>query len=143
MRRANWLALALLAGLSLTGCVSGGEAETTQVQPATVEQIEGSDVSRVILTEQAAGRIGIRTEPVQAAGGAARVVPFGAVLYDAEGKSWAYTNPAPLTYVREPVTVDRVDGDRAYLRTGPAPGTAVVTVGVAELLGAEYGVEGE
>jgi hypothetical protein len=29
------------------------------------------------------------------------------------------------------------------LTSGPAPGTAVVTVGGAELLGAEQGVEGE
>jgi hypothetical protein len=143
MRRANWLTLVLLAGLSLTGCVAGGQAAPNQVQPATVESIQGSDVSRVTLTEQAAGRIGIRTEPVRAAGGAARVVPFAAVLYDAAGQSWAYTSPAPLTFVRAPITVDRIDGDRAYLRSGPAPGTAVVTVGVAELLGAEYGVDGE
>ena len=68
---------------------------------------------------------------------------FAALLYDADGRSWAYTNPTPLTFVREPVTVDRVDGDRAYLRSGPAPGTAVVTVGAAELLGVEYGVDGE
>jgi hypothetical protein len=39
--------------------------------------------------------------------------------------------------------VDRVDGGTAYLRAGPAVGTMVVTVGVPELYGAEFGVGGE
>ena len=39
--------------------------------------------------------------------------------------------------------MDRVDGDTAYLLAGPAAGTKVVTVGVPELFGAEYGVRGE
>jgi hypothetical protein len=34
----------------------------------------------------------------------------------------------------------RIDGDRAILSDGPAPGTEVVTVGAAELLGTEYEV---
>ena len=44
---------------------------------------------------------------------------------------------------RAPITVDRVDGETAYLVKGPAVGTAVVTVGAPELYGAEYGVGGE
>ena len=35
--------------------------------------------------------------------------------------------------------VDRIDGERAILAKGPAPGTAVVTVGATELWGVEYG----
>jgi hypothetical protein len=44
--------------------------------------------------------------------------------------------------VRQRVGVARIDGDLAILGSGPAPGTAVVTVGVAELLGTELGVGG-
>ena len=33
----------------------------------------------------------------------------------------------------------RIDGERAILAKGPAPGTAVVTVGATELWGVEYG----
>ena len=69
-----------------------------------------------------------------------KVVPSGAVLYDAQGKTWVYTNPEPLVYVRHPITVDYFDGDRVILSSdGPATGTTVVTVGAAELFGAEYG----
>jgi hypothetical protein len=45
-----------------------------------------------------------------------------------------------LSYVRRSIAIDHVEGDRAVLRDGPAPGTSVVTVGAPELLGIEYGV---
>jgi hypothetical protein len=48
-----------------------------------------------------------------------------------------------LTFVPQEVVIARIDGDTAILTSGPAPGTEVVTVGAAELLGAEYGVPGE
>jgi hypothetical protein len=41
------------------------------------------------------------------------------------------------------VAVARIEGDDAILQSGLATGALVVTVGGAELLGAEYGVEGE
>jgi hypothetical protein len=68
-----------------------------------------------------------------------RVVATSAVIYDAKGKTWVYTNPEPLVFVRHAVSVDYIDGDRAVLLEGPPAGTAVVTVGAAELLGTEYG----
>jgi len=68
-----------------------------------------------------------------------KVVPTSAVLYDAKGKTWVYTNPEPLVFVRHAVSIDYIDGDRAVLLDGPVSGTAVVTVGAAELLGTEYG----
>ena len=68
-----------------------------------------------------------------------KVVSTSAVLYDAKGKTWVYTNPEPLVFVRHAVSIDYIDGDRAVLLDGPASGTAVVTVGSAELLGTEYG----
>jgi hypothetical protein len=68
---------------------------------------------------------------------------LAAVLYDDNGVSWVYTSPESLTFVRQRVVIDHVDGDNAVLRSGPPPGTPVVTVGGAELLGTEYVVEGE
>ncbi len=118
-------------------------------EPASVEAIEGSDVGKVTVTEEGASRIGLKTEPVRvlttsSTPTAARtVVPLAAVLYDHTGISWVYTSPESLTYVRQRVVIDHVDGDIAVLRSGPAPGTPVVTVGGAELLGTEYVVEGE
>jgi hypothetical protein len=106
--------------------------------------VEGSeDVSRLTLTPKAVERLGIRTTPLSettVAGKKRKVIPYGAVLYDAEGKTSVYVSPAPNTYVREPITVDYIQGDRAVLVAGPAVGTAIVTVGAAELYGTETGV---
>ena len=77
--------------------------------------------------------------PLSSGAGTRKVVPHGAVLYDAQGKTWVYTNPEPLVFVRHPISVDYFDGDRVVLSDGPAPGTMVVTVGAAELFGAEHG----
>ena len=81
----------------------------------------------------------VRVELALAGAGTRKVVPHAAVLYDAKGKTWVYTNPEPLVFVRHAVSVDYIDGDRVVLSDGPAPGTAVVTVGASELLGTEYG----
>lgn len=69
-----------------------------------------------------------------------RVVPYGAIVYGPKGDTWVYVSPAPLTYAREPVTVDFISGDLAVLAEGPAVGTTVVKVGAAELYGAEIGI---
>jgi biotin carboxyl carrier protein len=75
-------------------------------------------------------------------GGAAqqKIVPYASVIYDLHGDTWTYTNPAPLTYVRDHIVVDYIDGDLAILSDGPAAGTAVVTSGAAELYGTEFGI---
>jgi hypothetical protein len=69
-----------------------------------------------------------------------RVVPYAAVLYGVHGETWVYSNPEPLVFVRQPIMIDYIEGDRAYLSEGPEVGTAVVTVGAAELFGTETGV---
>jgi hypothetical protein len=43
------------------------------------------------------------------------------VIYDAEGVTWVYTMPQPLTYIRQRVTIDRVEAKDAVLSQGPAP----------------------
>jgi hypothetical protein len=108
--------------------------------------VKGSGVPRVILTAQAARRIGIRTAPVRAGRTPhhprdAAVVPYAALIYDADGHGFTYTSPRPLTYVRTPIRVRRTQGRLAFLAKGPPAGTRVVTVGAQELLGVEYGVE--
>ena len=69
-----------------------------------------------------------------------KVVPYSSVVYDLKGEAWAYTSPAPLTYVRDRISIDYIAGDKAVLSNGPAAGTAVVTIGAAELFGTESGV---
>lgn len=76
------------------------------------------------------------------AGGGAlrRVVPYAAILYDLDGNTWVYTNPEPLVFVRQAVSVDFIEDGLVYLTDGPAAGTRVVTVGGAELYGTEVGL---
>jgi hypothetical protein len=77
-------------------------------------------------------------------GGAAerKFVDFASLIYGLHGETWVYTNPEALVFVRQPVTVDFIEGDRAVLSEGPAVGTEVVTLGAAELFGVESGVGG-
>jgi hypothetical protein len=56
------------------------------------------------------------------------------------GETWAYTSPESLTFIRQLITIDSIEGDMAILSNGPAIGTQVATVGVAELYGADTGI---
>jgi hypothetical protein len=142
------MAGALLAGgVILTACSGGGGSAAPEPEgPANVEDIAGqTDIKLVTLTDEAAKRIGIETsvvrdQPAAAGGAAQKVVPFASLIYDPEGATFVYTSPKPNTFVRAPVTVIRINGDAVLLSDGPATGVKVVTVGAAELLGAEYGV---
>jgi len=71
-----------------------------------------------------------------------KIVPYAAVIYDVKGETWVYTNtnPEPLAFVRQSISIDYIKGDLAFLTEGPSAGTNVVTVGGAELYGAETGV---
>lgn len=68
------------------------------------------------------------------------VVPYAAILYGLTGETWVYVNTGPLEFVRYPIVIDYIEGDQAVLFEGPEVGASVVTVGVAELYGAETGV---
>jgi len=135
----------IIAALLVPACTRASSNEENESRLAKVEPIEGSTVNRVTLTPAAAERLDIRTATVvetRVAGNRTRreVIPYAAVLYDPNGETWAYTNPEPLVFVRQRVSVDHIEGDVAVLSDGPPPGTAVVTVGAAELLGTEYAV---
>jgi hypothetical protein len=133
-----WAILVLVA-FATTGCGQSDVAAAEADRPATVEQIEGTDLSKVTLTDRAAERIGLETARVGSAGTMA-IVPYSAVLYDGQGDAWVYTNPEGLTFIRTKVSISKIDGDTARLSDGPPPGTVVATVGVAEIFGAEMGV---
>jgi multidrug efflux pump subunit AcrA (membrane-fusion protein) len=68
------------------------------------------------------------------------IVPYSAIVYVAQGDAFVYTNPAPRTFLRQPVEVDYIEGNEVVLKAGPAPGTQVAVVGVTELFGTEFGV---
>jgi hypothetical protein len=132
----------VFAGAGLSGCT---EVETEAAQgylPSHVEEIDGSDLKRVTLTEEGARRTGLETARVRRAG-RQRVVPYASLIYDGDGKTWVYTSPRALHYERAPVVVDRVDGARALLRDGPAVGTTIVTTGAIQVYGSELEIGGD
>ena len=141
MRRRRLMVTGLVCGLLLLpGCAKVGEEEEAAEGAATVEEVAGSDVPRVILTPDAEERIDVQSAEVATAGGATEI-PYAAVFYTAEGDTWTYTSPEPHVFVRVPIAIDRIDGDQVFLSDGPPAGTAVVTLGSAELFGTETGVE--
>jgi hypothetical protein len=112
-----------------------GNAEAGAATP-----IEGTDVSRVTLSPDAAKRIGVQTAAVgamQVAGQPRLTVPYGAVLYDESGRTWAYVTTDHLNFVRKDITVESIAAQTVILSAGPPAGTEVVTVGATELYGTE------
>jgi hypothetical protein len=128
------LVMLVFAGLLLSAC-GANTAAPPKTPPAIVEPIENTDLSKVILTEKAAQRIGVET--VTASGAE---VPYAAVIYDIEGNTWIYTNPEALIFVREQIVIDHIEGDTAFLAESLPGDLKVVTVGVAEIYGTETGV---
>jgi hypothetical protein len=118
-----------------------------KIEPAKIEQIEGSELCRVILTEKAVDRLDITTAAVyeeiisQSPKELKKVVPYSAVIYDKHGNTWVYTNPEVRVFVRHKITIDVIKGEKAFLSEGPPIGTKVVRVGAAELYGAEFKID--
>jgi hypothetical protein len=139
MKRLAWFYLIVVVALALAGC----RASTTSEPAAEAIHIEEQDsgLKKLTLSEKAVERLGVETAPV-AGSGASMSVPYAAVVYDANGKTWAYVNQEPLVYMRAQITVEEIEGDVARISAGPPEGTPVVTTGAAELYGAEIGVGG-
>ena len=133
----------IAASVSLSAC--GGAPETaypesaSHYEPAKLEPIKGTDVQRVTFTAEGARRVGLQTAAIRT-DGQEKVMPYDALIYDAEGKAFTYTSPEPLIYVRQEIKIDRVNGDSVVLSDGPPAGTEVVTVGAVEVYGTEFEV---
>ena len=131
-----------LAAFLLAACAQGEVAGiVSEDPPVKVEKNEATGLSRLTLSAKAAERLGIATGAVSAAG-AGTAIPYAALVYDKTGKTWVYTNPQGRDFIRQAIEVERIEGDLAYLTSGPPVGTAVVTVGTAELWGVDTGVGG-
>jgi hypothetical protein len=138
----RWVVVALvaLAGLPLSACAGQEAADASKSEPASVEPVKGTDLSRVTLSPQAAKRLDIQTAPVRAQAGG-QVIPYSAVLYDADGNAFVYTSPKRLVFIRAKLELQEIRGNQAIASAGPPIGTEVVTVGAPELYGTEFGVE--
>ncbi len=136
-------ALAAVAiAVAIAGCGSSHDAPITpssKLVPAA-----GRSPQRIVLTADGAQRIGLRTAAARPSGSgsgrSAVIIPPAAIVYDPSGRTYAFVSPAPLTFVEVPVVIDHIDGDSAYLLSGPRTGAKVVTVGAEELFGVQTGV---
>ena len=142
MKHINALIVLVLISTSLLLSACGASPADIEVpeeeSPAQVEHLEGVQPTRVTLTEDAAQRLDIQTVPAQA-----NVIPYAALLYDTEGNTWVYLNTEPFVFVRSPVTVDHIEGGKAFLSKELPSGSVVVTTGAAELYGSETEFEEE
>ena len=155
MRARPWTIVAALfaAGLLLSGAASLGEETKGIANDAVrVEDTPGTDAKTLVFTEEAKSHLDIQTEPVReieaSRGGTAvglrLAIPHSAVIYDAEGDPWVYVSQAPDTFIRKHVVIDFMNADHIFVASGVTASDTVVTVGVPELQGAEFGVgEGE
>lgn len=143
MTRHRWVLTGIaVAALALGACnSSSGGASAPKTEAIRIEEDEVSGLKTLTLSDKAAERLGLETAQV-AGTGSAMTIPYAAVVYDASGKTWTYVNESGLTYKRAEITVSEIDGDTARISAGPPAGTAVVTIGAAELYGAEIGVGG-
>jgi len=142
LRRHWWVVAAVIAVPMLLAACGGSGQGSEDAPPATVQQVKGTDVHRITLSAEAARRIALQTAAVtpDRAEPGRTGIPYAAVFYAPDGQTWAYVNQRKLTFMREPITVERIAGSRAILSAGPAVGTKVATVGVAELYGTETDV---
>jgi hypothetical protein len=140
----SFLILVSVTGFVFTACTKNaggaGGSTATATSPATKEPIGDTGINKITLTEQAMERLQIETGTVARSSGGMRVIPYGAIIYDLNGKTWAYTNPETNVYIRQAITVDRIEGESVYISNGPELGTAVVTLGAALLYGTDTGI---
>lgn len=93
------LAAAVCAALlfTLPGCAQTA-AVTAPVNvndPAKVEKNATTGIAKLTLTERGLERLELKTDTVKAGTGTDVLLPYASLLYDANGKTWVYTNPAP------------------------------------------------
>jgi hypothetical protein len=131
----------LIACLPVAACTEVEQASTGGYEPAKLEPVGGGEIKRVTFTQEGARRTGLQTTSV-ARRGRFLVVPYAALVYDSQGESFVYTSPKSLTYLRVEVEVGRVERTGVLLTDGPPVGTKVVTVGAAEVYGAELDIAG-
>jgi hypothetical protein len=130
-------ALAVIGcGIALSAC-DEVPSNLREAQPYKVQPIKGTDRNTVTMADATAGLLPVQTTTVSESKGE-KVVPHDALIYNPDGDVFVYTKPKSETYVRRPVRVERVSGERVWLAAGPEAGTTIVTTGSAELLATEY-----
>lgn len=138
-----WITIFLIITVLPLSACGQKAAMAENIPPGKLVPVTGSDFKQLVLTEKAFERLGIQTAPVreeQVNNNQQKIIPYAAVMYGLQGETWTYTNPKPLVFIRQPIVIDFIEGDLAFLLEGPDLGVEVVVVGAAELFGAEVGV---
>jgi hypothetical protein len=134
--------LCAAAGLVMTGCgAAAGGGSASGNAPALVQAAPDGGPAHLVLSAEATQRLGVETAAVEGQAGALSI-PYAAVVYDADGGTWAFVELEPRVYQRAAITITSIEGDVARLSAGPEPGAGVVTVAAAELVGVEAGISG-
>jgi hypothetical protein len=141
-RSYGFAALLAATGVALAGCGTAEGAAPTPAKVASVVTPLDGGPGTVTLADAAVRRLGIQTATV-AAGRGGLTVPYGALVYEADGSAWVFIQTAPRAYRRAAIAVTGITGNTVTLKSGPTAGTRVVTVGAAELVGVEIGIDGE
>ncbi len=137
-RPSAWLVLsAVVVALVWVVWPQPTPSEGDVLEAAHVE--EGDGPMRIILTQDAASRIDLRTATVEQDGDAV-VVPDSALMWDGGGTAIVYEEVDDLTYSPVTVELDHQNDGRAWLVSGPEAGAVVVSLGAAELYGVQHGI---
>jgi hypothetical protein len=141
--RFHGVALLFAAGVALAGCAGSAQgADTPAAQVASVDTPADGGPGTVTLAAAAERRLGIELSDVATAP-AGLMIPYGAVVYEPDGSSWVYAQTGPRTYRRAEITIVGIAAGQVTLSSGPPAGTKVVSLGAAELVGVETGIDGE
>ncbi|ADM10862.1 Secretion protein HlyD [Parvularcula bermudensis HTCC2503] len=139
------------------GVIGHGDAVITQIGQANGAPVigrrvgmaptqgAGGNVTNVFVKPEsipATWYVGVPVDVALGVGEAADhlVIPQSALFRDIYGGTWVYERIAQSRFARRRVRVAFVEQDDAFLSVGPGAGTDVVTVGVAELAGTEFGI---
>ncbi|MGI9086076.1 MAG: hypothetical protein ACR2FE_12465 [Aeromicrobium sp.] len=156
-RRMAAALVATLLAVAPVACKQAEAVEATHYQPSKITPAKNGGHPVVTLTKLGASQIGLQTAPVEAkktpvpAAGTEvlveaptepakelKTIPYAAVLYDGvDGQPYVFVNTDGLSFHREDVTIDNVDEQLVDISSGPPVGTRVVTVGIAQIHGAE------
>ena len=133
-------AASLVAATSvLTACgEDGGGSVATEFTKIEDSGVDG--IKKITLTEGGQKRIDLKTVAVRSSATGVEI-PYSAVIYDPAGATWVFVgDPAVRTYQRNDIVIERIDGEKAMLSSGPAEGALVVSQGAAQLYGSERGM---
>jgi hypothetical protein len=137
-RKVSAVLVTLVVAVAPAACKQAEAIETEHYQAAKVTPAEDdSGHPTVTLTKLGADQIDLKTVPVGKSGSGLSV-PYAAILYDGhDGQPYVFVNTEGLSFHREDVTIESIDGDTVELSAGPNQSTPVVTTGLPQVHGAE------